>query len=197
MKLLLTSFGHQKIPEFVSGTIAYVPDAARSYGDQPFVDVERDMLREHGLSLVELPLADTVPEDAARLLDRVDGVYVAGGETFDLLWVLRSTGNFEVLRAAVVAGLPYIGCSAGSVIAGPSIEPASLLDSPATAPELTDYRGLGLIDQVIIPHAGGNIPSFPITAFAETVGTYGADWPLLLLRDGEALLVDQAGVHLI
>lgn len=197
MKLLLTSFGHAKIPEFVSGTVAYVSDAARSYGDQPFVNVERDMLREHGLKLVELPLAQTAPQEATRVLGEVDGVYVAGGETFDLLWVLHSTGNFEVLRSAVVAGLPYIGCSAGSVIAGPNIEPASLLDSPAVAPELTDYRGLGLVERVIIPHAGGNIPSFPISAFAETVGKYGADWPLFLLRDGKALLVDQAGTHLI
>lgn len=197
MKLLLTSFGHVRIPEFVSGTVAYVPDAARSYGEQPFVDVERNMLRDHGLKLVELPLAATPRREVARVLDRVDGVYVAGGETFDLLWVLRSTGNFEILRAAVVAGLPYIGCSAGSVIAGPSIEPVSLLDSPAAAPELSDCRSLGLVDQVIIPHAGGNLPPFPISVFAETVGKYGADWPLVLLRDGEALLVDQAGVHLI
>lgn len=197
MKLLLTSFGHAKIPEFISGTVAYVSDAARSYGDQPFVNVERDMLREHGLKLVELPLAQTAPQEATRVLGEVDGVYVAGGETFDLLWVLHSTGNFEVLRSAVVAGLPYIGCSAGSVIADPNIESASLLDSPAVAPELTDYRGLGLVEQVIIPHAGGNIPSFPISAFAETVGKYGADWPLFLLRDGKALLVDQAGTHLI
>ncbi|MGD7003144.1 Type 1 glutamine amidotransferase-like domain-containing protein [Corynebacterium halotolerans] len=197
MKLLLTSFGHPLTGEFVTGTLAYVPDATRSFADQTFVHVERDMLRDHGFDLVELPLTDTPVDEVARVLDHVDGVYVAGGETFDLLWVLRSTGTFEVVRAAVLAGLPYIGCSAGSVIAGPSIEPASLLDSPAIAPALSDCRGLGLIDHVIIPHAGGNIPQYPISVFAETVGKYGADWPLVLLRDGQALLVEDSAIRLI
>lgn len=197
MKLLLTSFGHEYIPRFVSGTVAYVPDAARSHGEQPTANVERDMLRGHGLSLRELPLADTPPREVVRVLEQVDGVYVAGGETFDLLWVLHSTGSLGVLRSAVAQGLPYIGCSAGSVIAGPSIEPVSLLDSPAVAPSLRDYRALGLIDRVLLPHAGGDLESFPIGLFADTVRRYGADWPLTLLRDGEALLVDEAGTHLI
>lgn len=197
MKLLLTSMGHDLIGDMFSGRVAYVPDAVRTIADNPFADYERGMLRDDGLEIVELPLATTPPKETDRILSEVDAVYVAGGETFDLLWVLRSTGNDQVLLKHVRAGLPYIGCSAGSVVAGPNIEPVSLLDSPSVAPELHDYTGLGLTEHVIIPHASGSAPPFPIDVFADTVRRYGEDWPLVLLRDGQALLIDDTGTRLI
>lgn len=197
MRLLLTSFGHESIGDFVQGTVAYIPDATRSFADKTeWVNVERDMLRGHGLGLVELPLASTSPAETDRILSEVDGVYVAGGETFDLLGVLRSTGNFDVLRRRVLDGLPYIGTSAGAVLAGPSIEPVSLMDDPGLAPSLGDHSGLGFTEYVVIPHLGDN-PPFSLDVFAETVRTYGADWKLVLLHDGQALLVDDDGTHLI
>ncbi|MDR7328460.1 Type 1 glutamine amidotransferase-like domain-containing protein [Corynebacterium guangdongense] len=197
MRLLLTSFGHESIGSFVTGRVAYVPDATRSFAHKTeWVNVEREMLRGHGLEIVELPLAATAPAETDRVLGEVDGVYVAGGETFDLLGVLRTTGNFEVLRRHVLAGLPYIGTSAGAVLAGPSIEPVSLMDDPGLAGPLSDYSGLGLTDYVIIPHLGDN-PPFSMDVFAETVRTYGADWKLVLLHDGQALLVDDDGTHLV
>lgn len=201
MKLLLTSFGHDSIPDFVQGVIAYIPDATRLFAQdpayQPHINTERDMLRGHGLILKELPIVGTPPAQIDQILSSCDGVYVAGGETFDLLWVLRDTGTDEILTRHVRAGLPYIGTSAGSVIAGPSIEPVKLLDNPATAPDLHDYTGLGFTDHVIIPHASGNIPEFPIEVFADTVRHFGEEHQLLLLRDGQALLIDDTGTHLI
>ena len=50
---------------------------------------------------------------------------------------------------------------------------------------------------MIIPHVGTDIPLFPIDVFAETVRTYGKDHRLVLLRDGEALLIDRTGTRLI
>lgn len=124
-------------------------------------------------------------------------MYVASGETFDLLWVLRSTGADRVLVDAVRGGLRYAASSAGSIVAGPSIEPNSIMDSPAVAPELRDYSGLGLTERVIIPHAQGTSGPFSIEVIADTVRAFGRDWPLLLLRDGQALLIDSEGDHLI
>ncbi|GAB3647083.1 Type 1 glutamine amidotransferase-like domain-containing protein [Corynebacterium nasicanis] len=196
MKLLLTSFLHDRLAEHVSGTVAYISDAARSFGDAPWVNTERDGLRAHGLQLVELPLADTPPAEVDRILGEVDAVYVAGGETFDLLHVLRSTGTDEILTRRVRAGLTYVGCSAGSVIAGPDIEPCRLLDSPDIAPDLRDYAGLGLTDLVVIPHAQGS-EVFPIDLYAETVRQFGERWPLVLLRDGQALLIEDEEVRLL
>ena len=46
----------------------------------------------------------------------------------------------------------YIGTSAGSVIACPTIEFVSDIDEPKKAPELTDYSGLHLVDFYLLPH---------------------------------------------
>jgi len=201
MKMLLTSFGHERIGSFLQGTVAYISDATRSFENDPeaapFINVEREMLRSHGLEIPELPIATTPLAEVERILDEVDGIYVAGGETFDLMWVLRSSGAAELITKKVRAGLPYIGTSAGAVIAGPDIEAVSLLDNPDIAPELPDFKGLGLCEQVIIPHAAGTIPIFPIEVFAETVRLYGQRFQLMLLRDGQALLIDEQGTHLI
>ena len=151
MKLLLTSFGHPHLRDFATGTVAYIPDATRTFADHPDTQVERTRLRDAGFTLLELPLATTPREEVDRILGEVDAVYVAGGETFDLLHIMRSTGTDEIIVRHVRAGLPYIGTSAGSVIAGPGIEPVSLLDSPAVAPDLHDYRGLGLTDYLNAP----------------------------------------------
>jgi dipeptidase E len=197
MRLLLTSFLHPRLGTFFSGTVAYIPDAARTCRDAPFAVEERQRIARYGFDVVEVPVAGRPPADLDRILSRVDGIYVASGETFDLLHVLRSTGADEVVSRRVREGLPYAASSAGSIVAGPSIEPNSIMDSPAIAPGLTDYSGLGLVDRVIVPHAQGTLPPFPIGVIARTVEEYGVDWPLTLLRDGEALLVDEDGCRLV
>lgn len=198
MRLLLTSFQHPYMAQFIKGRrVAYIPDAARSYGDAPFVQVERKGLEKQGLELVNLPLAKTDLATIESTLKSVDAVYVAGGETFDLLHVLRITGADKVIERLVGEGLPYIGCSAGSIVAGPSIETASLMDSPEIAPDLKDYTGLRLTEFAVVPHAAGSIPQFPITVIADTVRKYGERWPLCLLRDGQALCIEGAETKLL
>ncbi|WP_414975008.1 hypothetical protein [Gordonia sp. (in: high G+C Gram-positive bacteria)] len=46
-----------------------------------------------------------------------------------------------------------------------------------------------------MPHAGGG--PFPIDVIAETVRRYGDDHRLVLLRDGEAVLIDDTGTRLV
>lgn len=198
MRLLLTSFQHPQMAEFVQGkTVAYIPDAARSYGDAPFVQTERRGLKQQGLKVINLPIATTARQQVEQVLCSVDAVYVAGGETFDLLHVLRRSGIDEIIKHHVRQGLPYIGCSAGSVIAGPTIETVSLMDSPSIAPDLKDHTGLELTELAVIPHAAGNLPPMPIEVIAQTVKTYGERWPLCLLRDGQALVIEGDCVRLI
>ncbi|MEJ5928988.1 Type 1 glutamine amidotransferase-like domain-containing protein [Corynebacterium sp. H128] len=197
MKLILTSFLHPRLSEYASGTLAYIGDAARSYGDAPWVRAEREALTQQGFEIVDLAVADTPLGQIREVLGSVDGVYVAGGETFDLLHVLRTTGAFDLLVEKVRAGLTYIGTSAGSVVAGPSIEPISLMDSPEKAPELVDRAGLGLTEFCVVPHACGSLKPYPISVIAEIVSKYGEGYPLMLLRDGQALVIEDGTVTLI
>ncbi|KFF30895.1 Type 1 glutamine amidotransferase-like domain-containing protein [Bifidobacterium bombi] len=193
MHLLLTSMLHPRMEEVLSGTVVYIADAARtllaSPGGRKHAEWEHDQVRLYGCDLVDVMVATTPPDQLVEVLDHADGIYMASGETFDLLNALKTSGADKLIVDKVREGLPYVGSSAGSVVAGPSIEPISVMDSPDLAPNLHDYTALDLIDRVIIPHAQGD-GAYPATIITETVERYGSAYPLLLLEDGQALEVD-------
>lgn len=199
--LLLLSIGLGAVPAFLADhaptdrplTIGYVPDAARAFADEPYVATERDRVVALGHAVVDVRLSGADAGTVAAALDGIDALYVAGGSTFALLDALRTSGADAVVTERVRAGLPYIGLSAGSVVAGPSIEPVSLMDDPADAPGLTDLRGLGLTDAVVVPHADGKLPPYPLELIGRTLDRYGSDHELVPLCDDEALLVTGPG----
>lgn len=199
--LLLLSLGHGAVPAFLADhaptdrplTIGYVPDAARADATAPWAVAERDRVVGLGHAVVDVRLTGADAGTVAEALDGVDALYVAGGNTFALLDALRSSRADAVITERVRAGLPYIGSSAGSIVAGPSAEPATLMDDPAEAPGLTDRRGLGLTDAVVVPHADGKLPPYPLELIGRTLDRYGSDHELVPLCDDEALLITGPG----
>ncbi|HBC8576068.1 TPA: Type 1 glutamine amidotransferase-like domain-containing protein [Corynebacterium striatum] len=190
MKLFLASFLHPRLSEFLHGRIVFIDDAASAMSEAPFAREERHAIADLASEFVPLTVAETPVDEFKQQLDRADCVYVAGGETFSLLYALKSSGAFDVLVTAIRGGLPYAGSSAGAVIAGPSIEPISVMDDPGTAPALKDFAGLSLTPHVVVPHAQGTTGPYSIEVISGTVEKYGENWNLLLLRDGQALVVD-------
>ena len=190
MKLLLASFLHPDIGDYISGRVLYIDDAASEMRQAPFAQAELKAIGETAETLVPLTLSQSNSSDLQNEIASANCIYVASGEVFRLLNALRSTGADRLLTDAVNQGKLYAGSSAGAIIAGPSIEPASIMDDPKTAPQLTDYTGLNLTPHVIVPHAQGTTGPYSIEVISKTVETYGREWNLLLLRDGQALFID-------
>lgn len=203
MNLLLLSLNPGAVPGFLDQCIGelsrrlrlgYISDAGEGMS---FASVERASIESLGYDLVEVHARDSGRAAFADFLDSVDAVYVAGGETFALLEALRSNGTGELLAARVRAGLPYIGCSAGSISAGPSITPAELMDDRDKGPGLLSDEGLSLIDEVVIPHADGRLPHYPRGLIERIVSEYGDRFPLLMLGDDQAMRVSSRGSEII
>lgn len=190
MKLLLASFLHPNIGDYVSGRVLYIDDAASEMRRAPFAQAELKAIGEAAETLVPLTLSQSKSSDLQNEIASANCIYVASGEVFRLLNSLRSTGADRLLTDAVNQGKLYAGSSAGAIIAGPSIEPASIMDDPKTAPQLTEYTGLNFTPHVIVPHAQGTTGPYSIEVISKTVETYGREWNLLLLRDGQALFMD-------
>lgn len=204
--LLLLSLGTGAVPPFLeqhaghrSGRIriGYVADAGRDWPEAPFVAAERQRVADLGHELVDIRLTGSTAASVETALDDVDVLYVAGGSTFSLLDALRGSGADAVIAARVRAGLPYIGSSAGSIVTGPSVEPASLMDDPADAPGLQNHIGLGLVDVVVLPHADGVLPPYPPELIERTLEVYGHEHPLCPIRDDQALLVEDDGRRIV
>jgi dipeptidase E len=85
---------------------------------------------------------------AKALLEKADGIFIGGGETFVLLGELHRTGQLEVIRRRVAAGVPYGGSSAGANVAGLLIGTTN--DFPVA--EIPTRTALGVFPAVINPH---------------------------------------------
>jgi dipeptidase E len=74
--------------------------------------------------------------DPVAAVRAAEAIAVGGGNTFHLLAGLYTAGLLEVIRERVAAGVPYIGWSAGSVVACPTIRTTN--DMPITQPPSFD-----------------------------------------------------------
>lgn len=92
--------------------------------------------------------------DAAATLAKAEAVAVSGGNTFRLLSLMQTLGLVAPLRERARAGMPYIGWSAGSNLACPSIRTTN--DMPIVWPQ--DCTALGLVPFQINPHYTEHLP---------------------------------------
>ena len=80
-----------------------------------------------------------------------DVIWVCGGNTFYLRWILKETGADEIIRGLVGSGVVYAGWSAGAIVAGPTLRHFEAVEDMAVVPEAV-FDGLNLTDLVVVPH---------------------------------------------
>lgn len=81
-------------------------------------------------------------------ISKAEGIFTGGGNTFLLVKKLYKTEVMFALKAALLKGTPYLGCSAGSNITGLTMETTN--DMPIVYPP--SFQTLGMVPFNINPH---------------------------------------------
>ena len=125
-----------------------------------------------------------------RVVEEAEGLFVGGGNTFRLLDQLQRFDLVDPIRARVLGGMPYLGASAGTGVAAPTIMTTN--DMPIVQPR--SFAALGLVPfqfncHYLDPDPGshhmGETRETRIREFHEENGT-----PVLGLREGSWVEVE-------
>lgn len=123
-------------------------------GDKKWLQQDRDALTSVGFEVTDYTLTGKSEEDVRLDLVGYEVIFFSGGNTFYLLEQIQKSNSTEFFREEIEKGVIYIGSSAGSVVAGLTIEIIKNLDAVENAPDLKGFTGLNLVDFVVLPHWG-------------------------------------------
>lgn len=113
----------------------------------------RKMLESNGYQLEQFDLRDWSDQENTlrqRLLEK-DVIWLGGGNTFYLRWILKQTGVDKIIQEFVREGKVYAGWSAGAVVAGPTLRYFETMDDTEQSPEMI-FEGMHLTETVVVPH---------------------------------------------
>jgi dipeptidase E len=175
-----------ELTSFLDGvaSVLFVPyalhdlDAYTATARNRFAELSRELTSVH-------EVADPLAAVAAA-----EAIFIGGGNTFRLLATMYETGLVRAIRDRVGAGARYVGTSAGTNVAGPTIKTTN--DMPIVQPP--SFDALGLVSFNLNPHYvdrdpdvahGGETRAERIMQFHEE-----NPQPVVALRESTMLLVD-------
>lgn len=175
-----------------ASSVVFVPFAGVTISYDAYVARVRPVFEALGVALTSV---HEVADPAAAIAE-ADAIVVGGGNTFRLLERLQQAALLDPIRARVRAGVPYVGWSAGSVLACPSI--ATTNDMPIVQP--AGFAALGLVRCQVNAHfTDAHPPGFRGETRRERLAEFVALNPaqrVVGLPEGSWLAVDGAAITL-
>jgi len=124
--------------------VVFVPYAGVSISFDEYTAKVRERFAEIGIEVAGVHTFD----NPAAAVAQAQAVVVGGGNTFHLLKLMYENGLVEAISKKVRGGMPYIGWSAGSNVACPTI--CTTNDMPIVQP--ASFNALNLVPFQLNPH---------------------------------------------
>jgi dipeptidase E len=122
----------------------FIPYAAVTFSYNEYVEKVNERFNEFGQNVVGIHTF----ADQAGAVENAEAIVIGGGNTWQLLRLMRDNKLLPVIRKKVLSGIPYIGWSAGSNVACPTIKTTN--DMPIVDP--LGFDALNLVPFQINPH---------------------------------------------
>ena len=156
-----------------------------------YVIKDREAMESLGFKVEDIDIKGKEEKDLRKILLDKDVIYVQGGNTFYLLKYIRESGFDKIVKDLINQGVIYIGVSAGSIVAGPTIETANWKHQDRNEVGLTDLTAMNLVSFNVFVHYG---PEFTGIVGEELKKT---KYPLHILTDSQALLIRDGKVEMV
>lgn len=173
--------------------IIFIPYAAVTFRYDEYVD----KVNERFASIGQQVLGIHTFENKIDAIANAEAIIIGGGNTWHLSRKMREYGLFEAIRKKIESGTPYIGWSAGSNVACPTIKTTN--DMPIVDP--LGMEALNLVPFQINPHYidanphghAGETREQRIEEFLEV----NPNTNVIGLREGTMLFIDNDFMKLI
>lgn len=180
--------------QFKKMKMAYVINASKGkgVGNKDFMERDRNFFKEQGCNFFDLDLDGKTEDKLQAVLKGCDAVFMEGGSTFYLLKSIRESGFEKVIKELLPKGLTYIGVSAGSYVACPTIEMSTWKHTDKYDHYgITDFTALDLVPFLMSVHYKPENQELLKEKIAQ------ASLPTKILTDDQALLVQDGKVTLL
>ena len=202
--LLLTSSGMQMKEEIIKLLqkpaydiqIGFIVTAAKPLQDLSFVQADLDVMKEVGFNVEMIDIEGKTEEQVYQLLEFKDMIFVEGGNTFYLLAAMQKCNFEKTIKKLLKLGKVYVGSSAGSIVAGKTIQTADNFGSGTdnATIKLQNLRGLNLVPFDIFCHYQPDNAEIVKQKIPDVKKRYK---DLRMLTDQQAILVQGSTVNLI
>lgn len=170
--------------------LAYITTASKGSGNKEYVGIHKKMMGDAGYEYEEMDIEGKSESELREILKDKNAVYVEGGNTFYLLRAIRETGFDKIVKELVENGVVYIGSSAGSYVACPTIEMATWTKQRERF-GVVDLGALNLVPFLIKAHYVPEMKDILKDKIAS------AKYETKILKDGQAILVEGEHYKLI
>lgn len=207
---LMSSFRGEGVAEMVMGDIEkklgkdareikvlYITTAGNLHPAEKrdWINEGREILKERGWKVMDYDIAGKTEDEVEKDVRKTDVVFVQGGNNFYLLKRMQECNFEKVIRKALARGMIYVGESAGAIVCSKDIAAQKVMSADALGlvPEITDFRGLGLVNFLIRPHwnrEGAKREKFSKFLRENPEEFYSITEPLICLNDNQLVYVE-------
>ncbi|MCK5061865.1 Type 1 glutamine amidotransferase-like domain-containing protein [Candidatus Parcubacteria bacterium] len=172
--------------------MAYITTASKKVEDSTYVVNRKKEMDKQGFDYEEIDIGGKTENELRKNLKDKKIIYVEGGNAFYLLKCVRESRFEKIVKELIKKGVIYIGSSAGSYIACPTIEIADKASGHNfNKCGITNYTAMNLVPFLIKAHYN------PDEKEELKEKLKNVKYPIRPLTDDQAILVKNNKVSLL